>query len=226
MFCQKCGKEIADDAVVCIGCGRAIKQMHTIQQPDRRVKKANLWLFLGFGISYIVLNIFATLYRGSDFYNVEKTFSAAGMALSLLNSVLYTVTIILFCIYLYRAWKMIQDGYASTTPGKAVGFIFIPFFNFYWLFQALWGWSKDYSSFIYRNTINAPRMPQGLFFTCGVLYIFSVVISLMSIIIVFSDKRYFVPYLSIIASTPIGIIFVITGAKICQAVNFFADRKV
>jgi len=25
MFCNRCGKEIADDAVVCIGCGRAVK---------------------------------------------------------------------------------------------------------------------------------------------------------------------------------------------------------
>lgn len=26
MFCPKCGKEIVDDAVVCVGCGRAIQQ--------------------------------------------------------------------------------------------------------------------------------------------------------------------------------------------------------
>lgn len=25
MFCNSCGKEIADDAVICIGCGRAVK---------------------------------------------------------------------------------------------------------------------------------------------------------------------------------------------------------
>lgn len=25
MFCNRCGKEIADDAVVCVGCGRAVK---------------------------------------------------------------------------------------------------------------------------------------------------------------------------------------------------------
>lgn len=25
MFCPKCGKDIADDAVVCIGCGRAVQ---------------------------------------------------------------------------------------------------------------------------------------------------------------------------------------------------------
>ena len=27
MYCQHCGKEIPDDAVVCIGCGRAVKPL-------------------------------------------------------------------------------------------------------------------------------------------------------------------------------------------------------
>lgn len=27
MFCNSCGKEIADDAVVCIGCGRPVKPL-------------------------------------------------------------------------------------------------------------------------------------------------------------------------------------------------------
>ncbi len=27
MFCVHCGKEIADDAVVCVGCGRQVKEL-------------------------------------------------------------------------------------------------------------------------------------------------------------------------------------------------------
>ncbi|MBQ9088720.1 MAG: hypothetical protein IJY46_08075 [Lentisphaeria bacterium] len=41
-------------------------------------------------------------------------------------------------ILLYKFWKFIpyQESYYVTTPGKAVGFCFIPFFNLYWIFVA------------------------------------------------------------------------------------------
>jgi hypothetical protein len=34
----------------------------------------------------------------------------------------------------YRCWKMLPEKFRATTPAQAVGFLFIPFFNFYWLF--------------------------------------------------------------------------------------------
>jgi len=37
MFCQHCGKEIADDAVVCIGCGRAVKPLRDANSPSAMV---------------------------------------------------------------------------------------------------------------------------------------------------------------------------------------------
>ena len=39
--------------------------------------------------------------------------------------------IALFSILLYKMWNLVQDGHVSLTPEKAVGFLFIPFFNFY-----------------------------------------------------------------------------------------------
>ena len=47
------------------------------------------------------------------------------------------VTALVFkCILLYRLWKLVPPEQAATTPGKAVGFMFIPFFNRYWNFVA------------------------------------------------------------------------------------------
>jgi hypothetical protein len=66
-------------------------------------------------------------------------------------------SIVLMYIMLYRFWKLIQDGYARTTPGKAIGFMFIPFYNFYWIFQAIPGWAKDANAFIARR--NLPIAP-------------------------------------------------------------------
>jgi hypothetical protein len=54
------------------------------------------------------------------------------------GGVIATLSVIPFYTTLYRAWKCLQPGgLARTTPGKAIGFLFIPFFNLYWIFQAI-----------------------------------------------------------------------------------------
>ena len=71
--------------------------------------------------------------------------------------------IIVLCIFLYKVWSAIQDGKARTTPGKAVGFLFIPIYNIYWMFQAILGFAKDYNAYIERHGIKAPKLSEGLF---------------------------------------------------------------
>lgn len=46
-------------------------------------------------------------------------------------------------LILHRAWSAVQDGVTTVTPGKAVGFCFIPFFNLYWNFVAHVGLMKE-----------------------------------------------------------------------------------
>lgn len=58
---------------------------------------------------------------------------------------------------------MIQDKHARATPGKAIGFMFIPLFNFYWAFQAIWGCSKDYNKYIKRYSLSLKPLSEGLF---------------------------------------------------------------
>jgi len=38
------------------------------------------------------------------------------------------------CILLYKCWKALPGAYRKTSPGRAVGFLFIPVYNFYWYF--------------------------------------------------------------------------------------------
>jgi hypothetical protein len=61
-------------------------------------------------------------------------------------------------ILLYRLWQVIQDGYQRTTPGKAVGYLFIPFYWFYWKFRAYWGFSKETNQYIDRHFILKPEL--------------------------------------------------------------------
>ncbi len=71
-------------------------------------------------------------------------------------------SMVLFYIILYRNWKLIQDGYARTTPGRAVGFQFIPFFNLYWIFEAYPGLIRDTNAFIQRHGLPIKMQDAGL----------------------------------------------------------------
>lgn len=53
------------------------------------------------------------------------------------------VSLVFSCIILYHLWSLIPADKAKTTPGKAVGFLFIPFFNFYWNFVAIHGLAQS-----------------------------------------------------------------------------------
>ena len=69
---------------------------------------------------------------------------------------------VLFLIILYRNWQLIQDGYARTTPGRAVGFLFIPFFNLYWIFEAFPGLVHDTNAYIQRHGLPIKMQDAGL----------------------------------------------------------------
>lgn len=71
-------------------------------------------------------------------------------------------SIVLFCIILYKCWQQIQDGYARTSPGKAVGFLFIPFYNLYWIFQAYPGFVRDSNAYIQRHGLPVKLQDEGL----------------------------------------------------------------
>ncbi|MEM7146318.1 MAG: hypothetical protein AAF591_14370 [Verrucomicrobiota bacterium] len=45
-------------------------------------------------------------------------------------------SMIAFAFLLYTCWNALPKKYRATSPGAAVGFLFIPFYNFYWAFIA------------------------------------------------------------------------------------------
>ena len=61
-------------------------------------------------------------------------------------------------ILTYRFWQVIQDGQQRTTPGRAVGFLFIPLFNLYWFFVAYVGLSIDINRYIFRHFSSQPTL--------------------------------------------------------------------
>jgi Interferon-induced transmembrane protein/zinc-ribbon domain len=65
MFCPKCGKEIADDAVICVGCGRAMAPGYSAAPQNSTVIP-----------NYMVQSILATLFCCVPFGIVSIVYAA------------------------------------------------------------------------------------------------------------------------------------------------------
>jgi predicted Ser/Thr protein kinase len=52
-----------------------------------------------------------------------------------------------WCVLHYSCWAALPPPYRSTTPGRAVGFLFIPGFNAYWIFVSLGKLAEGYNAF-------------------------------------------------------------------------------
>jgi len=116
---------------------------------------------IGLGIA-IVLVILANLqFRSGS--------PASGFSLVGLSCIPMLYGGICMMVLWYKSWAAIQDGHARATPGKAIGLLFIPIFDIYWLFQAVWGLAKDFNAFLQRNSIPATRLPEGLFLAYCIL---------------------------------------------------------
>lgn len=70
----------------------------------------------------------------------------------LLIAVSAGVSAIAGIVLLYRYWKFLPAEEAYTTPAKAVGYMFIPGFNLYWIFVVCWKLSKSYDKLLGRKT--------------------------------------------------------------------------
>lgn len=108
----------------------------------------------------------------------------------IIGAVPLIASLVIGMILLYRYWRIIQDGKARTSPGKAVGFCFIPLFNLYWSFEALFGLAKDMNAYCDERGIAGSRVNEKL-------ALLSCVLPLTGII----------PY--------VGIVTVIAGIVIC-----------
>jgi len=83
--------------------------------------------------------------------------------------VAYIVSIIFHYLIIYKLWTLIPTDRAKTTPGKAVGFSFIPFFNFYWIFIAYHGLAQAINIELKQNQIAGNNVNETLTLTVCIL---------------------------------------------------------
>lgn len=105
-------------------------------------------------------------------------------------------------ILIYRLWDTIRGKTARITPGRAVTYIYIPFFGFYWIYQAYWGCAVDYNRYIVEKKVDCQPVSEGVPLALCIL-------STLSLI----------PYVIIITGIPILILRIIWYNQMIDAGN-------
>jgi len=157
--------------------------------PTRPINPISKGLYIGMIYGSLVLSIvlyipaiFLLMEGGRDEEMIGAILSCSAVLPVILGSVF-------ICMLVYKAWAAIQEGPVRTTPGKAVGFLFIPLFNFYWIFQAYYGWAVDYNKYITSANLNLPRISQGVPLTlcilalCGIIPFVGILLALVNLIL-------------------------------------------
>lgn len=103
-------------------------------------------------------------------------------AIDVLGAMAMAVTTVFWCILLYRQWLLLQGHGARTTPGRAVGFGFIPIFGFYWWFVAYAGLATDTNRYLEQLGIADIRMSRTLAITDCILSILLCTVGLIPVV--------------------------------------------
>ncbi len=157
-ICPKCNSVLqAEDAwegraTSCPHCGNAIVIVRSSGDGCPPVDKAKLErTFRGWLISLIVMALlfiamlialFCLMAQSQQEASVPTLVSFIVFLLLFLGCLVWHV--VMWAILLYRFWQLIPPERAATTPEKAVGFMFIPVFNWYWQFIAWWKLGKAF----------------------------------------------------------------------------------
>jgi hypothetical protein len=159
--------------------------------------------FMGIGLAMPLLMMLLISLTG-DRQEVPLALPLIIIGLWVTGAICSLIGAILGYMILHRAWKCLSYSGATVTPGAAVGFMFIPFFNFYWLFRAYAGFAREWNliTSAYEDTRLAPRMPEGLFLTFCICMV-------------------------TIIGIPVAVILAFpVYAAMCRAINFIAFRPV
>jgi hypothetical protein len=194
--CLICKKEIPREVQVCPYCGYPKpnigkkagenKNIYTsalkTYEPEIQFSPESIrTIFGGF-----VFLFFFNLFISTIFFPWELTI--VRFPIILVSTIIFILCAILF----YRHWMLLQGHGARTTPGKAIGYFFIPFFNIYWHFFVFPALTTDNNSYMNREKIPGSRMNYDLSI-CWLLsrILYPISLFLLSIIYGIDPLNYF-----------------------------------
>ena len=103
----------------------------------------------------------------------------AVMVLGIFFLPLGVISVIIGLILHYRYWEALPSQYRATTPGRAVGLMFVPFYNLYWVFVSYHGLARGYRE--YSRSVGDQRIVDvtGLGLVIGIILIAVYALSLI-----------------------------------------------
>lgn len=168
-----------------------------------RVKPASYGLFL----APLLLGTVLLIAGAVSMEKAPGVDESVGLLMVLAGIAGVAFSAILSLVYLYRAWQVIARCTRLATPGKAVGFLFIPFYNLYWCFVAYWRWAQEWNRVVVAGCSHDARVPrpsEGLFLTYAILNVAGWVVGALG-------------------SLAQGILFLVLMKSICDAINWAAN---
>jgi predicted RNA-binding Zn-ribbon protein involved in translation (DUF1610 family) len=196
--CPLCGEPIVATAAKCRFCGAVF---------DSRLRGSSMHGGQGFQGYAMPQGLPAERIKQIQNYFMAWWVCLAvgvGLCITCIGAVLGIPALIAGVVFhfmlLYQLWCTVQDGRAASTPGQAIGFLFIPFFNIYWQFVAIWGLAKELNRYSREHNIAAPEVNEGLALTVCILNCCSII-----------------PYLGILTALAGMIIAIIEAKGMCDA---------
>ena len=151
-----------------------------LSEPTKAVSRLNRWsLWFWIGPLAILLPILA------DILSASRNVPLEYIAVVLLTYLFFT----LLCGggILHTLWSLIPDEEAKTTPGKAIGFLFVPFFNLYWNFITFYSFAEALNNQTRHREIKNKKISKWLYlgfciFSTLNLLIFHLIVLLIVIV--------------------------------------------
>jgi len=157
------------------------------------------WICLVAGIPLsLVLIGFAGLIASVAFYFTDILAILINYVVIGLAGIIASV--VFYCLILHKCWSLIPTDLAKTTPSKAVGFLFIPFFNLYWNFVAYYGLAQAINIETRRKKISDKKVNEGLCIAYCILICCTII-----------------PYVGVLASIAAIVIWIISLKQIKDA---------
>lgn len=98
-----------------------------------------------------------------DTLNKLFTWMWISLAASLVTfGITLIATVTLFLVIVYKSWVLVQDGHARTTPDQALGFSFVPGFQFWWWFVAFKSLARDMNRVMANEHIAGQPVSEDL----------------------------------------------------------------
>jgi hypothetical protein len=149
IYCVRCGMKAPDTADACPGCGHPI---HEVVDKDPRERRRPAWrkiqpvrgflrivgaILIPVGVAVFIAGIAIS----QGFRRPGSPPFVIGILCANLSILAELTAVACFLTWLYQAWRAVLRGDEDYSPGLMVGLLFVPFFNFYWMYRAIPGLS-------------------------------------------------------------------------------------